>query len=645
MSNKRVAINGFGRIGRLTLRAFLEVRARRSRFRRHQRSRLGRDERPSAGVRQRAWPVPGGIDVADKHLKTNGQDVAVLSEATPEKLPWRDLGIDIVMECTGRFTDRDGAAKHLTAGAKRVLVSAPCSGADLTVVFGVNHDKLTQEHHVVSNASCTTNCLAPVAQVLNEAIGIKHGYMTTVHAYTGDQRTVDTLHKDPYRARASAINLIPSSTGAAKAVGLVLPELKGKLDGASIRVPVPNVSLIDLTFQAARPTTVDEINQAIVRRPRAHSRVFSACKCEAAGLDRFQPRSVELDLRPDLHPCGRRHVLPRGRLVRQRMGLLQSHVRHGGRHGAADMNKSSGALDKGAAGGIDLSRIRTIDGVDVEGKRVLVRVDFNVPIEGGAVADATRITRVSPTIAKLAGKGAKVVVLSHLGRPKGAISADSSLRPVAKKMQEAMPGTVVRFIGDCMGEEVRRGLATLRPGDVAALKNVRFYPGEEKNDPRFAESRRAWRPLCQRCVLIGSSGACLDRGHRRSVALLRGPADDGRDQRARPSPRNARPAGYGHCRRRQGLDQDRGPDQSCDAHGPARGRRRHGHHVPAGARQGGREVVMRARFRADGQGHHGAGRAVGLRDRVAGRRGGGDEARGKCRSPGFVRPTRCPPTP
>ena len=186
------------------------------------------------------------------------------SEANPEKLPWRDLGIDIVMECTGRFTDREGAAKHLTAGAKRVLVSAPCAGADLTVVFGVNDDKLTQEHHVVSNASCTTNCLAPVAQVLNEAVGIKHGYMTTVHAYTGDQRTVDTLHKDPYRARASAVNLIPTSTGAAKAVGLVLPELKGKLDGASIRVPVPNVSLIDLTFQANRPTTAQEINEAMV---------------------------------------------------------------------------------------------------------------------------------------------------------------------------------------------------------------------------------------------------------------------------------------------------------------------------------------------------------------------------------------------
>ncbi|HZJ11815.1 MAG TPA: type I glyceraldehyde-3-phosphate dehydrogenase [Methyloceanibacter sp.] len=265
MSNKRVAINGFGRIGRLTFRAFLESGRNDLDF-------VAINDLGSAEMNAHLLEFDsvhgrfrGRVDVANGHLKTNGQDVAVLSEATPEKLPWRDLGIDIVMECTGRFTDRDGAAKHLIAGAKRVLVSAPCSGADLTVVFGVNNDKLTQEHHVVSNASCTTNCLALVAQVLNEAIGIKHGYMTTVHAYTGDQRTVDTLHNDPYRARASAINLIPSSTGAAKAVGLVLPELKGKLDGASIRVPVPNVSLIDLTFQAMRPTSVEEINDAMTK--------------------------------------------------------------------------------------------------------------------------------------------------------------------------------------------------------------------------------------------------------------------------------------------------------------------------------------------------------------------------------------------
>jgi glyceraldehyde 3-phosphate dehydrogenase len=263
MSNKRVAINGFGRIGRLTFRAYLESGRKDLDF-------VAINDLGSAEMNAHLLAYdsvhgrfPGEIAVTKDRLKVNGQDVAVLQEATPEKLPWRDLGVDIVMECTGRFTDRDGAAKHLTAGAKRVLVSAPCTGADLTVVFGVNDDKLTQGHHVVSNASCTTNCLAPVAQILNQAVGIRHGYMTTIHAYTGDQRTVDTLHKDPYRARASAVNLIPTSTGAAKALGLVIPELKGKLDGASIRVPVPNVSLIDLSFESSRPTTVEEINKAM----------------------------------------------------------------------------------------------------------------------------------------------------------------------------------------------------------------------------------------------------------------------------------------------------------------------------------------------------------------------------------------------
>ncbi|MGZ5915931.1 MAG: type I glyceraldehyde-3-phosphate dehydrogenase [Methyloceanibacter sp.] len=265
MSNKRVAINGFGRIGRLTLRAYLESGRKDLDF-------VAINDLGSAEMNAHLLEFdsvhghfPGKIGVANGHLKADGHDLAVLSEATPEKLPWRDLDVDIVMECTGRFTDRAGAAKHLTAGAKRVLVSAPCSGADLTVVYGVNNEKLTQGHHVVSNASCTTNCLAPVAQVLNQAIGIRHGYMTTIHAYTGDQRTVDTLHKDPYRARASAINLIPTSTGAAKAVGLVLPELKGKLDGAAIRVPVPNVSLVDLSFSSMRPTSVEEVNAAITK--------------------------------------------------------------------------------------------------------------------------------------------------------------------------------------------------------------------------------------------------------------------------------------------------------------------------------------------------------------------------------------------
>jgi glyceraldehyde 3-phosphate dehydrogenase (phosphorylating) len=265
MANTRVAINGFGRIGRLTFRAYLEAGRKDLDF-------VAINDLGSADMNALLLEFdsvhgkcPAEISVADGRLKANGSDVAVLSEADPEKLPWGDLDVDIVMECTGRFTKRETAAQHLDAGAKRVLVSAPCSGADRTVVYGVNDDQLTQGDHVVSNASCTTNCLAPVAEVLHKAIGIERGYMTTIHAYTGDQRTVDTLHKDPRRARASAINLIPTSTGAAKAVGLVLPELQGKLDGCSIRVPVPNVSLVDLTFQASRPTSADEINAAMVK--------------------------------------------------------------------------------------------------------------------------------------------------------------------------------------------------------------------------------------------------------------------------------------------------------------------------------------------------------------------------------------------
>ncbi len=265
MANTRVAINGFGRIGRLTLRAFLESGRKDLEF--VAINDLGSAEANALLLEYDSvhGRFPGKVDVADGHLKVDGQDLTVLSQASPANLPWREMDVDIVMECTGRFTKRETAAEHLDAGAKRVLVSAPCSGADLTVVYGVNDDKLTQKDHVVSNASCTTNCLAPVAEVLHKTVGIERGYMTTIHAYTGDQRTVDTLHKDPRRARASGINLIPTSTGAAKAVGLVLPELKGKLDGASIRVPVPNVSLIDLTFQSSRPTTIEEINEAMVK--------------------------------------------------------------------------------------------------------------------------------------------------------------------------------------------------------------------------------------------------------------------------------------------------------------------------------------------------------------------------------------------
>ncbi|MBZ0138719.1 MAG: type I glyceraldehyde-3-phosphate dehydrogenase [Pseudorhodoplanes sp.] len=261
----RVAINGFGRIGRNILRAIAET---------------GRTDIEVVGIND-LGPVEtnahllrydsvhgrfaGQVTVKGDTIDLGNGVIKVTAEKDPSKLPWKDLGVDVALECTGIFTAKDKASVHLTAGARRVLVSAPADGADLTVVYGVNHDKLTKDHKVVSNASCTTNCLAPVAKVLNDAIGIERGFMTTIHAYTGDQPTLDTLHKDLYRARAAALSMIPTSTGAAKAVGLVLPELNGKLDGVAIRVPTPNVSVVDFKFVAKKPTTKDEVNGAIQR--------------------------------------------------------------------------------------------------------------------------------------------------------------------------------------------------------------------------------------------------------------------------------------------------------------------------------------------------------------------------------------------
>ena len=259
----KVAINGFGRIGRLVARAILE--------------------RPDCGLelvsvndladaKANAWlfkhdsvhgKFPGDVKAEGDAILVNGKRIQVTAERDPAKLPHAANGIEIALECTGFFTDRESAQKHIDAGARRVLISAPAKGVDLTVVYGVNDDKLSAEHRIVSNASCTTNCLAPVAKVLNDALGIERGLMTTVHAYTNDQKILDQIHSDLRRARAAAMSMIPTTTGAARAVGEVLPELKGKLDGSAIRVPVPDVSLIDLTFTPKRDTTRDEVNQIL----------------------------------------------------------------------------------------------------------------------------------------------------------------------------------------------------------------------------------------------------------------------------------------------------------------------------------------------------------------------------------------------
>ena len=261
----RIAINGFGRIGRLVLRAAHE--AGRKDIQVVAINDLGDVETNAHLLRYDSvhGPFPGRVRTTSSSINLGAGAIKVLAERDPTQLPWAKLDVDVVLECTGFFASRDAAAKHLEAGAKRVLVSAPATGADLTVVYGVNHQKLRKSHKVVSNASCTTNCLAPVAYVLNKAIGIRQGYMTTIHAYTGDQRILDTLHSDLRRARAAAMSVIPTSTGAARAVGLVLPELAGKLDGTAIRVPTANVSLIDFTFTTARKTSAEEINAAITK--------------------------------------------------------------------------------------------------------------------------------------------------------------------------------------------------------------------------------------------------------------------------------------------------------------------------------------------------------------------------------------------
>ncbi len=261
----RVAINGFGRIGRNILRAIVE--SGRNDIEVVAINDLGPVETNAHLLRYDSvhGRFPGEVKVNGDTIDIGRGPIKVTAIKDPSQLPHKELGVEIAMESTGIFTAKDKAAAHLTAGAKRVLISAPGENSDLTVVYGVNHDKLVPDHRIVSNASCTTNCLAPVAKILNDAIGIEKGFMTTIHAYTGDQPTLDTMHKDLYRARAAALSMIPTSTGAAKAVGLVLPELNGKLDGVAIRVPTPNVSVVDFKFVAKRKTDKDEVNNAIRR--------------------------------------------------------------------------------------------------------------------------------------------------------------------------------------------------------------------------------------------------------------------------------------------------------------------------------------------------------------------------------------------
>ena len=288
----RVGINGFGRIGRNVLRAIIE--SGRSDIQVVGLNDLGPVETNAHLLRYDSvhGRFPGKVTVDSDSIDAGAGPIKVTAIRDPAELPWKELKVDIALECTGIFNDRDKAAAHLEAGAKRALISAPAKGADLTVVYGVNNDALTADHTVVSNASCTTNCLAPVAKVLHDAVGIENGFMTTIHSYTNDQPSLDQMHGDLYRARAAALSMIPTSTGAAKAVGLVLPELNGKLDGTSMRVPTPNVSAIDFKFNAKQSTSVDAINDAMTR----------AAAQEMAGIIQIiDEPNVSSDFNHDIH--------------------------------------------------------------------------------------------------------------------------------------------------------------------------------------------------------------------------------------------------------------------------------------------------------------------------------------------------------
>ena len=324
----RVAINGFGRIGRLVLRAAYE----------HKNSEievvgindLGPVETNAHLLRYDSvhGRFPGEVTTGDNWMDIGRGKIRVTAERDPAKLPWRELGVDVALECTGIFTKREAAAKHLEAGAKRVIISAPADGADMTVVLGVNQEDLKPEHKVISNASCTTNCLAPVAYVLHQGIGIERGYMTTIHSYTGDQSLQTRCTAICAAPAPRRMSMIPTSTGAARAVGLVLPALKGKLDGTAIRVPTANVSLIDFTFDAARETSGDEVNSLMEEAAQFEPAARHPRHQQGADrVGRLQPRPAQLDLRRDADPGPRQALRPRPVVVRQRMGLLEPHGR------------------------------------------------------------------------------------------------------------------------------------------------------------------------------------------------------------------------------------------------------------------------------------------------------------------------------
>ena len=468
----RVGINGFGRIGRNFWRAAnaadgdrgIEIVAAND---------LG-DIATMAHLLKYdtvLGTLADEVSVSGDTIRVGDKSIKILAEREPAKLPWRDLGVDVVIESTGRFTTGPTARAHLQAGAKKVIISAPAKDEDITIVMGVNDDAYDPAaHHIVSNASCTTNCVAPMAKVLLDNFGIVKGLMTTIHAYTNDQVILDFPHKDLRRARAAALNIIPTTTGAAKATALVLPELKGKLDGMAMRVPVPDGSVTDLVVELNREVTKDEVNAAFRAAAEGPLKGYLYYTEDADRVLRHRrlARVVHLRLLADdgVRQPGQDH-----RLVRQRVGLLQP------------------ARRPGRARRRPAAVMRSIDDLEVLGRRVLLRSDLNVPLDltgTGEITDDGRIRASLPVISKLSDRGARVIILAHLGRPKGATfeeraAGGPSLRPVAARLGELL-GRPVSFATDVAGAAAEETAFSLGDEDVAVLENVRFEPAETSKD-------------------------------------------------------------------------------------------------------------------------------------------------------------------
>jgi glyceraldehyde 3-phosphate dehydrogenase len=481
----RVGINGFGRIGRNVFRAAQESSADIEIV-------AVNDITDSATLAHLLkydsvfGPFPGEVEERSSSLVVDGREVKVLSEKDPGALPWGDVGADVVIESTGFFTKRDDAAKHLDAGAQKVIISAPATEPDVTVALGVNFDDVydADNHHVISNASCTTNCLAPVAKVLHETIGIERGLMTTIHAYTADQRLQDAPHKDLRRARAAAINLVPASTGAAKAIALVIPELKGKLHGFAVRAPVPTgPSSTSPSRSRARPASRRSTRRSARRPTRAPSPASSSTP-----TTRSSPRTSSSRRTPRSSTPGSR------------------------RSSRAPSSRSwPGTTTSGATptGWWSWPRrcwcVRTLDDLEVEGKRVLVRVDFNVPLDADRnITDDARIRAALPTLTELRDKGARLILAAHLG------AQGPGARVVAQPAAERLAGL--------MGVDVQLApdLDSVPDGEVVMLENVRFEKGETKNDPELAARYAALAD-----VYINDAFGAAHRAHASTEAVAR----------------------------------------------------------------------------------------------------------------------------